>query len=105
MLVRMDLPIKGTNADEGLHSLCRSVVVGHPEPPLPTGQQVYRVTLPAKNLEGVPGLEEITTVPRNNHWIGPKGTILSYLLEGINEKLLNLVCTYVDAWPPPQRQC
>jgi salicylate hydroxylase len=54
---------------------------------------VYRVTLPAKSLEGIPELEEIIRVPRNNHWIGPRATILSYLLEGINETLVNFVFT------------
>ena len=54
---------------------------------------VYRATVPVKRLEGIPELQEIITVPRNNHWIGPYGTILSYLLEGTNEKLVNLVFT------------
>ena len=57
---------------------------------------VYRVTVPAKRLVGIPELDEIRTVPRNNHWIGPHGTILSYLLEGINETLVNLVFTSVN---------
>jgi len=67
--------------------------LGTQSPPVPTGQMVYRVTVPAKRLEGIPELEEIITVPRNNHWIGPHGTILSYLLEGVDEKLVNLVFT------------
>lgn len=54
---------------------------------------VYRVTIPAKKLEGIPELKEMITVPRNNHWIGPYGTILSYLLQGIKETLVNLVMT------------
>lgn len=55
----------------------------------------YRVTLPASRLEGIQGLEDLITTPGNIHWIGPKGTILSYLLEGINDMLVNLVFTYV----------
>lgn len=82
-------------AADGLHSSCREIVLGHPKPPIPTGQMVYRITLPAKRLEGIPELEELITVPRSNHWIGPHGTALSYLLQGEKEKLLNLVCTYV----------
>lgn len=58
----------------------------------------YRVTLPASRLEGIQGLEDLITTPGNIHWIGPKGTILSYLLEGINDRLVNLVFTYV--FPP-----
>ncbi|KAF2102918.1 FAD/NAD(P)-binding domain-containing protein [Rhizodiscina lignyota] len=80
-------------ASDGLNSKCREVVVGHASPPIPTGQMVYRVTIPARKLKGIPGLEEMITTPRNNHWIGPYGTILSYLLEGINETLVNLVMT------------
>ena len=67
--------------------------MGRQGPPIPTGQMVYRVTLPTKLLEGIPELKEMIDVPRNNHWIGPHGTILSYLLEGINEKLINFVFT------------
>lgn len=55
----------------------------------------YRVTLPANRLGGIEGLEDLITTPGNIHWIGPKGTILSYLLEGINDTLVNLVFTYV----------
>ncbi|KAF8069946.1 hypothetical protein FPV67DRAFT_994123 [Lyophyllum atratum] len=80
-------------AADGLNSVCRHIVLGRHGPPMPTGQMVYRVTLPARLLEGIPELEEMITVPRNNHWIGPRGTVLSYLLEGVNEKLVNLVFT------------
>jgi salicylate hydroxylase len=80
-------------ASDGLNSICRHIVTGSYSPPVPTGQMVYRVTLSAKKLEGIPELEELITVPRNNHWIGPQGTILSYLLEGVNERLVNLVFT------------
>lgn len=75
--------------------MAREVVMGKLGPPVPTGQMVYRVTLPAKTLEGIPELEEIITIPRNNHWLGPNGTVLSYLLEGVNEKLINFVFTLV----------
>ncbi|KAJ4413013.1 hypothetical protein N0V82_008601 [Gnomoniopsis sp. IMI 355080] len=53
----------------------------------------YRVTLPASRLRGIEGLEDLITRPGNIHWIGPKGTILSYLLEGVNDTLVNLVFT------------
>jgi len=82
-------------ASDGLHSKCRHIVVGQPSKPIPTGQMVYRVTVPANRLVGIPELDEIRTVPRNNHWIGPHGTILSYLLEGVKETLVNLVFTSV----------
>lgn len=73
--------------------MAREVVMGKPGPPIPTGQMVYRVTLPTKALQGIPELEEIITVPRNNHWLGPNGTVLSYLLEGANDTLINFVFT------------
>ncbi|KAF8188829.1 hypothetical protein K438DRAFT_1722400 [Mycena galopus ATCC 62051] len=78
---------------DGLNSMAREVVMGGPGRPVPTGQMAYRVTLPAETLRGIPELEEIITVPRNNHWLGPQGTILSYLLEGQNEPLINFVFT------------
>lgn len=80
-------------ASDGLHSICREIVLGHKSPPNPTGQMVYRVTLPTRKLAGIPQLEDLITIPRNNHWIGPHATILSYLLEGINEPLINFVFT------------
>jgi len=80
-------------ASDGLNSIARAVVLGRPGPPLPTGQMAYRVTLPAEKLRDIPELEEIITVPRNNHWLGPHGTILSYLLSGQNEPLINFVFT------------
>lgn len=63
----------------------------------------YRVTLPANRLRGIEGLDDLISTPGNVHWIGPKGTILSYLLEGINETLVNLVFTYVARFPPRGR--
>lgn len=73
--------------------MAREIVLGKHGPPVPTGQMVYRITLPARRLKGIAELEDLVTMPRNNHWIGPNGTILSYLLEGVNEKLVNLVLT------------
>lgn len=82
---------------QGLHSTARHVVLGRQSPPVPTGQMAYRVTLPASRLKealkDVLGLDELATIPRNNHWIGPRGTILSYLLEGIDDTLVNFVFT------------
>jgi salicylate hydroxylase len=78
--------------------MAREIVIGKPGPPIPTGQMVYRVTLPTKTLQGIPELEEIITVPRNNHWLGPHGTVLSYLLEGVNDTLINFVFTSVVAF-------
>ncbi|APA13718.1 hypothetical protein sscle_11g084880 [Sclerotinia sclerotiorum 1980 UF-70] len=83
-------------ASDGLHSMAREVILGRAGAPIPTGQMAYRVIFPIKKLEGIPELEEIITIPRNNHWIGPNATILSYLLEGKEEKLLNLVFTLVS---------
>lgn len=62
-------------------------------PPVPTGQMVFRVTVPASKLKGVQDLGDLATTPRNNHWIGPRATILSYLLQGINDTLVNFVFT------------
>ncbi|RFU30476.1 hypothetical protein B7463_g5881, partial [Scytalidium lignicola] len=80
-------------ASDGLHSVARSIVMGKPGPPIPTGQMAYRITLPVKKLEGIPELEDLINVTRNNHWLGPHGTILSYLLEGVNGTLINFVFT------------
>lgn len=74
--------------------MCRDVVLDRESPPVPTGQMAYRVTLPANRLQGNEDLDDLISRPGNIHWIGPRGTILSYLLEGVNETLVNLVFTY-----------
>jgi salicylate hydroxylase len=73
--------------------MAREVVLGHPGPPIPTGQMAYRVTLSASTLKDIPELEEMVTVPRNNHWLGPEGTVLSYLLKSVDDTLINFVFT------------
>jgi salicylate hydroxylase len=80
----------------GLHSMAREIVIGQPAPPVSIGQMQYQVTLPSKVLQGVPELEEFITVPRNNYWLGPYGTVLSYLLQGLNDTLIHLVFTLVS---------
>lgn len=74
-------------ASDGLHSMCRHVVIGRTGAPTPTGQMAYRVTFPTRKLSVVPQLKEPIATLRNNHWIGPRGTILSYSLEGINDTI------------------
>ncbi len=75
--------------------MAREIVTGRPGSPMPTGQMAYRVTLPIRMLQGIPELEEIITVPRNNHWLGPNGTVLSYLLKGVSDTMMNFVFTFV----------
>lgn len=85
-------------ASDGLHSYARSVVVGKLAPPIPTGQMVYRITVPIEKLKGIPDVEDFINVSRNNHWLGPHGTILSYLLKGVHGTLINFVFTYVPSY-------
>ena len=54
---------------------------------------VYRITIPVEKLEHIPDLDDFIKVTRNNHWLGPHGTILSYLLKGIHGNLINFVFT------------
>lgn len=61
---------------------------------MPLGQMAYRVTLPVERLKGIESLEDLITTPGNTHWIGPGATVLSYLLEGSNDTLLNLIFLY-----------
>ncbi|KAF2096043.1 FAD/NAD(P)-binding domain-containing protein [Rhizodiscina lignyota] len=80
-------------ASDGLWSIARAVVLGKPSPPVPTGQMCFRITVPTKKLEGLTGLDDLITVARNNHWFGPNGTMLTYLLEGVHGTMINLVLT------------
>ncbi|ESZ93349.1 hypothetical protein SBOR_6276 [Sclerotinia borealis F-4128] len=94
---QLNLP-KADTEDVGLHSMAREVILGRAGAPIPTGQMAYRVILPVKTLEGIPELEEIISIPRNNHWLGPDATVLSYILNGKDGKLLNLVFTRVPSF-------
>ena len=76
----------------GLHRIARELVVGKASQPIPTGQLAYRITIPARGFPGIEELEDIVTVPRNNNWLGLKGTVSSYLLVG-EKPLMNLVLT------------
>ncbi|KAK9415841.1 putative FAD-binding domain-containing protein [Seiridium unicorne] len=54
---------------------------------------VYRIPLPVEKLKIIPELKDLVTTPRNNHWITPYGRVLSYLLKGGNENLINFAFT------------
>lgn len=81
-------------ASDGLKSHAREIVAGRESKPVPTGQMAYRVTLPVNVLDDIEGLEDVIGIPGNNHWLGPRGTVLSYVLEGGEKgRLVNFVFT------------
>jgi salicylate hydroxylase len=74
---------------DGLRSICRESLVGHPDPPHETGDIAYRILVPAEDMKPYPELEEFLQQPNINYWMGPDGHAVCYLLKGGN--LYNIV--------------
>ena len=77
---------------DGLRSVCREALVGHPDPPHETGDIAYRILVPAKDMKPHPELAEFLESPAINYWIGPDGHAVCYLLKGGD--LYNIVLLY-----------
>ncbi|KAK9454014.1 hypothetical protein V1511DRAFT_482331 [Dipodascopsis uninucleata] len=84
---------------DGLKSLCRSALVGHPDPPHLTGDLAYRVIVPAKEMLKYDELRDLVAAPMINYWMGPSGHAVCYLLGG---GLYNIVLIRPDDIPPGQ---
>lgn len=74
---------------DGLRSVCREALVGHPDPPHETGDIAYRILVSADQMKHHPELHEFLDDPQINVWMGPDGHVVCYLLKGGN--LYNIV--------------
>ena len=74
---------------DGLRSVCREALVGHPDPPHETGDLAYRILVSAEEMKKHPELQEFLENPAINVWMGPDGHAVCYLLKGGN--LYNIV--------------
>lgn len=83
---------------DGLRSVCRENLVGHPDPPHETGDIAYRILVTADQMRPYLELHELLDDPAINVWMGPRGHAVCYLLKGGN--LYNIVLMYY----PPQHQ-
>ncbi|KAI9730224.1 MAG: hypothetical protein M1834_005988 [Cirrosporium novae-zelandiae] len=84
-------------AADGLKSICRQLLLGHPDPPHLTGDLTYRIVMKTEDMRKHPELSELTANPAINYWMGPNCHVVCYLLKG--GELCNLVLACPDNLP------
>jgi len=77
---------------DGLKSVCREALLGHPDPPLLTGDLAYRIVVSAQDMKKDPVLREIVEEPNINFWMGPDAHAVAYVLKGGDLYNIVLVC-------------
>lgn len=63
---------------DGIKSLTRQAVVGHPDPPEPSGDAAYRATVPADKLLSDPDLRSLVENHDLTSWIGKNTRLVGY---------------------------
>ncbi|MCJ1355885.1 MAG: hypothetical protein MMC33_005877 [Icmadophila ericetorum] len=82
---------------DGLKSVTREALVGHPDPPHLTGNLAYRIVIKASEMRKYPELRSFVDRPALSYWIGPDAHVVGYLLQG--GSLYNLVLACPDNLP------
>ncbi|KAI9712613.1 MAG: hypothetical protein M1812_006793 [Candelaria pacifica] len=82
---------------DGLKSICREQLLGHPDPPHFTGDLAYRIIVKAEDMKKHADLIELTERPVINYWMGPDAHAVCYLLQGGG--LYNIVLLCPDNLP------
>ncbi|KAH9889599.1 FAD/NAD(P)-binding domain-containing protein [Xylariomycetidae sp. FL2044] len=82
---------------DGISSGLREVLLGHPDPPIPTGDLAYRVLINAKDMLADPDLRVFIEDPQVNYWLGPSSHAVNYVLRG--GQLFNMVLLVPDDMP------
>ncbi|KAI1775777.1 FAD/NAD(P)-binding domain-containing protein [Hypoxylon cercidicola] len=82
---------------DGISSHLREVLLGKPDPPLPTGDLAYRLLINAKDMLADPDLQHFIQNPQVNYWIGPDAHAVNYVLRG--GELFNMVLLVPDDMP------
>ncbi|KKY19720.1 putative fad dependent oxidoreductase [Phaeomoniella chlamydospora] len=82
---------------DGIFSTMREIMVGHPDPPTPTGDLAYRLLLSTKEMLKDPELASFVTDPQVNYWMGPDKHAVNYVLRG--GELFNMVLLVPDDMP------
>lgn len=78
---------------DGERSFCRDSLLGHPDPPHPSGDIVFRTVIPVEKLQNDPALTGLIDPPAVHFWLGPDAHALAYML---GDGLLNLVLIHPD---------
>jgi salicylate hydroxylase len=56
---------------DGINSRCREILLGHPDPPVLTGDLAYRLLLNTEDMMRDPDLRGFVEDPQVNYWMGP----------------------------------
>ncbi|CAK7221837.1 hypothetical protein SCUCBS95973_004635 [Sporothrix curviconia] len=82
---------------DGINSTLREALLGHPDPPVLTGDLAYRLLLNTKDMEADPDLRPFLEDPQVNYWVGPGAHVVNYVLRG--GELFNMVLLVPDDMP------
>jgi salicylate hydroxylase len=82
---------------DGINSHLRELLLGHPDPPTPTGDLAYRLLLNTADMLKEPELATFVTDPQVNYWLGPQAHAVNYVLKG--GELFNMVLLVPDDMP------
>jgi salicylate hydroxylase len=78
---------------DGERSRSRSRMLGHDDPPYSSGDVVYRVSVPTKDITADYLSWDLTRRPSVNFWMGPGGHVVSYLIQ---HDMLNVVLVFAE---------
>lgn len=62
---------------DGISSQLREVLLGKPDPPLPTGDLAYRLLINAEDMLADPELRHFVQDPQVNYWLGPDAVCIT----------------------------
>ncbi|KIW20260.1 hypothetical protein PV08_00835 [Exophiala spinifera] len=82
---------------DGLHSRCRSFILGKQDRPRHTGDMAYRLLLDGDELRSDPDFKPFLEDRAVTYWYGPGAHIVTYALR--QRKLLNMVLLVPDDMP------
>lgn len=78
---------------DGERSRSRDRMLGRHDPPYSSGDVVYRVSVPIKDITADHLSWDLTRRPSVNFWMGPGGHVVSYLIQ---HDVLNVVLVYAE---------
>jgi salicylate hydroxylase len=77
---------------DGERSMCRDAILEHPDIPFTTGNVVFRLAIPGKELPQTQEILALTKPPSVNLWLGPESHAVTYLLKKDDVVDVVLVC-------------
>lgn len=78
---------------DGERSRSRGRMLGRHDPPYSSGDVVYRVSVPIKDITADHLSWDLIKQPSVNFWMGPGGHVVSYLIQ---HDMLNVVLVYAE---------